>query len=193
MQTSQTVSELVVNNRGLVHFFVKRLLSQYDLYKDDVDKDIETDLFQEGVRGLIRAAQKFDPTLGKFSTYAGVWIRKYVQKALKDICERRRRIVSLDALVGNDNEDGESRGDLLPNEAAPRVFDTVAERDDRAYVSGLLCKLPARERRIVELYFGLLDATEHPLREIGAEMGISVQRVHVLLNRTLGRLRQMAA
>lgn len=43
------------------------------------------DLFQEGVMGLMRAADKYDHTLGyKFSTYATWWIRQSITRSLVD-------------------------------------------------------------------------------------------------------------
>lgn len=44
-----------------------------------------TDLFQDGVIGLLRAIDKYDPEAGfRFSTYAVWWIRQSVQRAVAD-------------------------------------------------------------------------------------------------------------
>ena len=41
-----------------------------------------SDLVAEGNTGLMRAAERFDPDLGKFSTYAAFWIKQAIRRAL---------------------------------------------------------------------------------------------------------------
>lgn len=67
---------LVLHNLRLVHSLVRSYLEQGLDYED---------LFQVGVLGLMRAARKFDPTMGnKFSTYATWWVRQQISRAVAD-------------------------------------------------------------------------------------------------------------
>lgn len=64
-------------NLRLVLHIAKPYVGLSDLSLDD--------LFQEGVMGLMRAADKYDHTLGyKFSTYATWWIRQSITRSLAD-------------------------------------------------------------------------------------------------------------
>jgi RNA polymerase primary sigma factor len=80
------------------------------------------DRIQEGVLGLMRAAEKFDWRRGfKFSTYATWWIREAIERAIQNkertirvpvhVLERERKIVrtgrELSAQLGRDPTDAE--------------------------------------------------------------------------------------
>lgn len=69
-------NELIINNMGLVHSVVMRFLGR----GHEAD-----DLFQIGCIGLIRAAERFDPTFNvRFSTYAVPMIMGEIKRFLRD-------------------------------------------------------------------------------------------------------------
>ena len=68
---------LVEKNLNLVAFFVDKFLRRYSTRGME-----RADLVQEGMIGLMRAAEMFDPSRGfRFSTYANWWIRQRIERA----------------------------------------------------------------------------------------------------------------
>jgi RNA polymerase primary sigma factor len=62
----------------------------------------------------------------------------------------------------------------------------------REHLDALLDQLPARERRIVELRFGLLDGHARTLREVSAAIGVTRERIRQVEGMALERMRQSA-
>jgi len=86
-----------------------------------------------------------------------------------------------DASLGESLADTSSVG---PEESVHRV--TVGERVKKA-----VAKLPARERRIVRMRFGLGRHREHSLEQIGKVLGVTRERIRQLEVRALGQLREL--
>ena len=73
------VNKLVCHNLRLVVRFVSRYMRY--ARNDSYGSDCTVDFLQTATIGLRRACEEYDPTRGyMFSTYAGFWIRSYVQR-----------------------------------------------------------------------------------------------------------------
>ena len=80
-------------------------------------------------------------------------------------------------------------GDQLADPSAEEAFDTEQWPIDVTMLRPLLQVLSARERRVVMARFGV-DVPGRTLRELGAELGISAERVRQIEERALDRLYQ---
>ncbi|REF00075.1 sigma-70 family RNA polymerase sigma factor [Thermomonospora umbrina] len=103
----------------------------------------------------------------------------------------RRDPASLDAAV---DEAGETpMGDLLQDPEGVSPEAEVVALDDLAGLGRLLQRLPERESAILRARFGMEDGQPLSYAQIGARYGLSHNRVRQITDRSLRRLRQMAA
>ncbi|MGD8440455.1 MAG: RNA polymerase sigma factor RpoD/SigA [Holophagae bacterium] len=87
--------------------------------------------------------------------------------------------------------DGDSElGDLLEQTVLPDTDERILQESFRVALADALAELPERERRVLELRFGLDDDQPKTLREIGEILDLSRERVRQIESRALNRLRR---
>ncbi|MEU3714027.1 sigma-70 family RNA polymerase sigma factor [Streptomyces catenulae] len=98
--------------------------------------------------------------------------------------------VSLHAPVGE--EDDVSFGDLIEDGDAPSPAESAAFLLLREHLDAVLSTLGERERRVVQLRYGLADGRPRTLEEIGRLFGVTRERIRQIESKTLGKLRDHA-
>jgi RNA polymerase primary sigma factor len=98
--------------------------------------------------------------------------------------------LSLDAPVGE--EEDTFFVDFLSKHGTADVEEKVMNEILSKEIEEMLEKLPEKERRVIELRFGLRGEEPKTLREIGEILNISRERVRQLETRALRKLRNMA-
>jgi RNA polymerase primary sigma factor len=107
---------------------------------------------------------------------------------VEEILKLSQEPVSLEAPVGGEAGDA-SLGDFIEDDATDRPFEVVANRIRDADLQDVLDKLPWRERRVIELRYGLGDKGPMTLEDIGREVGVTRERVRQIESKTLAMLK----
>jgi RNA polymerase primary sigma factor len=172
-------NRLIVHNTRLVYAVARKYFSHDPALEFD-------DLVQEGLLGLMRAVDKFDPARGgRLSTYALWWIRQTISRAvansgqirvsvhvaqgpghttqhLQEAARQARQVWELDAPVSADG-DGATLGELVASEA-----DTEATALEAVLLEQALAGLPELPRKALEM-----TLSGETRREIGRQLGLS--------------------
>ncbi len=167
---------LIEHNLRLVAHVAKKFDSS------GIDHD---DLISIGTVGLIKAVDTFQPTKGtKFATYAARCIQNEILMQLRAL-KKTRKDVSLSSPIGMDKEGNEiTIGDILGSDG-DETEEEVSKRLEIHQTMKLLDMLDPRERRVIELRFGLVDGKEWTQNEIAENLGISRSYVSRLEKRAL--------
>ncbi|MFI9624618.1 sigma-70 family RNA polymerase sigma factor [Streptomyces sp. NPDC052042] len=95
--------------------------------------------------------------------------------------------VSLHAPVGE--EEDIALGDLIEDGDAASPVDSAAFLLLREHLGAVLTTLGERERKVVQLRYGLVDGRPRTLEEIGRIFGVTRERIRQIESKTLGKLR----
>ncbi len=109
---------------------------------------------------------------------------------LNEIRTAALRPASLDAPMGND-EDSNVLAEVVKDENARTPYEHLEEKTLLGMLGHLVDKLGPREKKIIRLRFGLDGRGEKTLEEIGAQFGLTRERIRQLQNEALARLREL--
>ncbi len=148
------------------------------------------DLISIGTIGLIKAVNTFDPEKKiKLATYASRCIENEILMYLRRSCKLKLE-VSLDEPLNVDWDGNELLlSDILGTDGE-EVSRDLEDEVDRRLLWAALGRLNPRERRIVELRFGLGEQPPRTQKQVADAMGISQSYISRLEKRIMDHLKR---
>ena len=148
------------------------------------------DLISIGAIGLIKAVNTFDPEKRiKLATYASRCIENEILMYLRRSCKLKLE-VSLDEPLNMDQDGNELLlSDILGTDGE-EVSRDLEEEVDRRLLWAALARLSPREKRIVEMRFGLKEQPPRTQKQVADAMGISQSYISRLEKRIMDHLKR---
>jgi len=125
-----------------------------------------------------------EPMPEEIAAEMGVEVDKvrYIQKISQDT-------VSLESPVGEDEEDS-TLGEFIEDEKSVAPSQIAARRLLRDWLIQILDDLSPRERKILDMRFGLTDDITHTLEEVGKEFRVTRERIRQIEAKALQKIRE---
>lgn len=148
------------------------------------------DLVSIGTIGLIKAVNTFDPGKKiKLATYASRCIENEILMHLRRNSKTRTE-VSFDEPLNIDLDGNELLLSDVMGTEYDIIYKSLEEEVDKKLLVYAMGKLSNREKRIMDLRFGLRDGVEKTQKEVADMLGISQSYISRLEKRIIKRLRK---
>jgi RNA polymerase primary sigma factor len=108
---------------------------------------------------------------------------------VREILRMSQLPVSLEKPIGEEEES--ELGDFVQDEQAESPFDSASLSLRRGDIESALASLPDRERKVIELRFGLKGEQPCTLEEVGRAFGVTRERIRQIENNTLKKLESL--
>ncbi|MBC7460518.1 MAG: RNA polymerase sigma factor RpoD [Thermoleophilia bacterium] len=142
----------------------------------------------ETINKLIRTQRKLAQELGRDATHEeiGLAMEMTAQK-VGEVLKLNQDPVSLETPVGG--EDDSSLADFVEDTVSPVPTEAIAAKMRRQEVQEILETLSHRERKVLELRFGLRGEEPRTLEEVGQRFGVTRERIRQIEAKTLSKLK----
>lgn len=172
--------KLIIHNLRLVVYIAKK----FETSTVHID-----DLISIGTIGLMKAVETFHPEKNiKLATYASRCIENEILMHLRKTAQYRAEI-SIDEPLNVDWDGNELLlSDLLGTDE-DIVSRDLENESERRILRDAVMRLDPRERKIMEMRFGLIDGQERTQKEVADAIGISQSYISRLEKKIMKRLR----
>jgi RNA polymerase primary sigma factor len=135
-------------------------------------------------RAIYRLEQQLErePTAEELAHTMGMSLRK-----IKRLLQANTQPISLEQPLNNESEG--KVGEVLADESLETPMEIAAANMLHEELTSALNDLPERERKILQLRYGLLDGNRRTLEEVGVAFGITRERTRQIEAEALRRLR----
>lgn len=151
------------------------------------------DLIQEGNLALIEAVDRFSPEVGsRFSTFV-VW---RIHKAIQKFIGINNNLLSLETPILD--EDGQMRflsdsivdeENIMGSPSCETVDFTMEQREIIELLQHRMAKLSTKERKILEMLYGMDGQKPKSIYEVASTLGICRQRLQRIVKKAMRRLK----
>jgi RNA polymerase primary sigma factor len=142
----------------------------------------------ETINRLIRTSRQMQQELGREPTSEELARRlDMTPEKVREIQKISQEPVSIDMPIGE--EEDSNLGDFIEDQKALAPADAASQQMLKEQMERVLGQLSERERRVLELRFGLEDGRSRTLEEVGKAFGVTRERIRQIEAKALRKLR----
>ena len=142
----------------------------------------------ETINKLVRVSRRLLQELGREPTSEEIAMEMDISpEKVREIVKASQEPVSLETPVGE--EEDSHLGDFIEDQTALAPAEAASRQLLKEQVEDVLDSLAYREKRVLQLRFGLEDGRSRTLEEVGRELGVTRERVRQIEAKALHKLR----
>jgi RNA polymerase primary sigma factor len=142
----------------------------------------------ETINKVSRLSRRLIQDLGREPTSEELGVEmELTPEKVREILKVSQDPVSLETPIGEEEES--HLGDFIEDQAAPAPAEAASHQLLKEQVEDVLDSLSGRERRVLQLRFGLDDGRQRTLEEVGREFGVTRERIRQIEAKALRKLR----
>jgi RNA polymerase primary sigma factor len=146
----------------------------------------------ETINKLVRVRRQLTQELERDPTNEEIALKMEITpERVEQILKIAQEPVSLETPVGD--EDDSSLGDFIEDDELQRPHVAVDSKLRGEELQGVLSSLSHRERKVIELRYGIGGGEPMTLEEVGRYFGVTRERIRQIETRTLFKLKSMRA